>query len=324
MKPIFAIEADGQDVTDRFMTGFNSLTVTDEAGEKSDTVRITLADAKKQITNIKKGVKLRVRLGYQKPGQRPELHDVGRFVVDDVCYSGPPHQVEVTGRAADFTASLKGYKTRSFSGKTLGDIVGIIAGDHGLTLHMDESLGKQAIKHIDQTDESDLHFLTRLARQYDAVAKPVANDLLFTLQSAARTATGKELPEKVVQGNEITNYRYGAAERSEFGHVKAYWRKDAEAKRVEVLEGDDTLPGKTLHTPFPTEAEARAAAKAELSRLQRQGRELTLTMPGSADVFAERPLVVQALHPEIDGRYICKRVQHNLNDRGYSMNITAA
>jgi hypothetical protein len=51
-----------------------------------------------------------------------------------------------------------------------------------------------AIEHIDQSNESDLHLLTRLARQHGAVSKPVAGFRGFVSKGEAKSATGQQLP----------------------------------------------------------------------------------------------------------------------------------
>ncbi len=47
---------------------------------------------------------------------------------------------------------------------TSGAIVQAIAGKHQLKATVGDELGKVLIPHIDQTQESDMSFLTRLAR----------------------------------------------------------------------------------------------------------------------------------------------------------------
>jgi hypothetical protein len=57
-----------------------------------------------------------------------------------------------------------------------------------------QQLALIAIEHIDQSNESDLHLLTRLARQHGAVSKPVAGFLVFVFKGEAKSATGQQLP----------------------------------------------------------------------------------------------------------------------------------
>ncbi len=54
-----------------------------------------------------------------------------------------------------------------------------IAGRHNLKPAIGDALAKIAIAHIDQTHESDLSFLTRLSKRYDAVMNVKDSHLLF-------------------------------------------------------------------------------------------------------------------------------------------------
>lgn len=51
---------------------------------------------------------------------------------------------------------------------------------------MAESLAGIHVTHLDQTEEPDLHLLTRLAREHGAVAKPVAGFLVFVPRGEAK------------------------------------------------------------------------------------------------------------------------------------------
>jgi len=77
-------------------------------------------------------------------------------------------------------------KTRSWDATTLGKLVETIAGEHGYTPKVDPELGAIPIPHLDQTAESDMALLTRLAAKHDAVAKPVAGFLVLARQGAAK------------------------------------------------------------------------------------------------------------------------------------------
>ncbi|XHF80608.1 hypothetical protein R3J30_02130 [Xylella fastidiosa subsp. multiplex] len=51
-----------------------------------------------------------------------------------------------------------------------------MAAEHGMTWAISPSLTGVALPHIDQTEESDINVLLRLAQRYDAIAKPAGGD----------------------------------------------------------------------------------------------------------------------------------------------------
>lgn len=85
------------------------------------------------------------------------------------------------GRVAPCESSTSGrvdiqsQKSRSWkAGTTIGDMVRRIAGEHRLQQKVSASLAAIALPHIDQSAESDMNLLHRLAKRYDVVAKPAA------------------------------------------------------------------------------------------------------------------------------------------------------
>lgn len=71
----------------------------------------------------------------------------------------------IRARSADFRGTLNSRREESWHDKTLGDIVAVIAARNKLTASVTPALAGIHIPHIDQTQESDARFLTRLANR---------------------------------------------------------------------------------------------------------------------------------------------------------------
>lgn len=65
-----------------------------------------------------------------------------------------------------------------------------IAGEHGLEPKVTEAYADLFYEHLDQTDESDLNFLIRIAKEHDALATVKGQTLLFTAKGEGKTASG--------------------------------------------------------------------------------------------------------------------------------------
>nr|VFK64640.1 MAG: Phage late control gene D protein (GPD) [Candidatus Kentron sp. UNK]VFK71159.1 MAG: Phage late control gene D protein (GPD) [Candidatus Kentron sp. UNK] len=196
---------------------------------------------------------------------------MGLFVVDELELSGPPDTLTIRGRAADMEASLKEHRIRPWEDVTLGGMVKTIATEHGLTPAVGDFLAPIDIPRLDQTEESDLHLLTRLARQYDAVAKPANGYLLFVPKGEAKTATGKAIPTVSIHRNQISEHRVTLADRGRYQSVVAHWHDTASGERIQVRTGDGR-PTFTLRHAYPDAAAAGKAAKARLDKLNRGAR----------------------------------------------------
>ena len=157
-----------QDVTAAVRERLLGLRVSDEEGYRSDTVEISLDDRGGMVELPRRGAELKVELGYEESGRV----SMGRYTVDEVELSGPPATISIRAKAADMRATLKQRKTRSWHQISIGDLVATVAAEHGLESRTAEDLRGIVLPHVDQTDESDLHLLTRLGEQYDAEGRP--------------------------------------------------------------------------------------------------------------------------------------------------------
>nr|VFJ91504.1 MAG: hypothetical protein BECKLFY1418B_GA0070995_10269 [Candidatus Kentron sp. LFY] len=319
MTPSFRIFADSVEITEAIRDRLISLSVTDEAGWQSDTVEIRLNDRDGVIELPRKGAKLDVRLGYREDG----LVRMGLFVADELALSGPPDTLTIRGRAADMEAGLKEHKTRPWDDVTLGDMVAAIAAEHGLTPAVGDFLAPIDIPHLDQTEESDLHLLTRLARQYDAVAKPANGYLLFVPKGEAKTATGKTIPTVAIHRNQTAKHRVTLADRGKYQSVIAHWHDTGTGERVAVRVGEGS-PAFTLRHLYPDAEAAKRAAEARLDRLNRGLGEISLTLKyGYPALFAEAKLVLSGFRRGVDGKWVATRVSHTLGDGGYETRVDA-
>ena len=212
-------------------------------------------------------------------------------------------------------ASIKAPKIRSWDGITLGALVQTIAGEHGLTAKISDQLASIAIEHIDQTNESDLHLLTRLARQHGAVSKPVAGFLVFVPKGEAKSATGQQLPLVDIPKHQISRHRMTQAERGKYQSVKAYWHNSDAAEKHDVIVGDSEPVYSIRHT-YNDAQEATNAASAKLQSLLRGTATLSLTLLGKPELQAEGKIRITGIRDPVDGEWLINRVEHQLDSSG--------
>lgn len=320
MTPDFQIFADGVDVTGGLRDRLLRLTVTDEAGVDSDSVEIELDDRDNVLALPRTGAGLAVWMGYRETG----LALMGLFTVDEVTVEGPPWQLGITGRSADLREDFKSQKTRHFEDTTLGEVFGKIAGDHGLAPAIDPALASRKIAYAAQTEESDIHFMTRLARRFDALAKPANGRLVVVRHGDGRSGTGAALGAISLRPGDVTHVRLSLADRPRHGTVEADWYDDDEAERktVTVERGDG--PSMRLPHTYPSEEEAERAAEARGRELGRAEGSLTVELPGRTDIAAEMPVLMSGFRDGIDGAWTTVRAEHNLDSAGgYTVSFEA-
>ncbi|MCY7295088.1 contractile injection system protein, VgrG/Pvc8 family [Alteromonas sp. a30] len=323
MKPIFSIIANSQDITQKLQRNLVSIEVTDVMSPNSDSVRITLADVEAKLGVINVGMELEVSMGYEEGEGRKRLYRVGRFVLDEIGVSGPPTQVTLVGRSTNFIDTLKNYRNQSFDNTTLGEIARSIITSNGFTARIAPEIDQIQIEHIDQADESDLHFLSRLAQTYDALLKPSIREVILAPADAGETASGAQIESKPIHVSQLSRWSLELPKRTDYGCVKAYWRSDEQGERQVEMLGDESETCKVLKSTFLTQKEAKAAINSEKQRLDRELRNIHFTLPGDPELFAERPIRISGVHPLADGDFICKRVTHTLSSSGFVTSVKA-
>lgn len=229
----------------------------------------------------------------------------------------------IRAKGADMRAELKAQKTRSWGEVTLGDLTSRIAADHGLQARVGSALRSVAIPHLDQTEESDLNLLTRLAVDHDAVAKQSGEYLLLVPRGEVASATGRPMPAVDVRPEGTRRWRVTLADREAYSSVTARWHDPKTGKReIETAGSGD--PKWELRGAYASASEAAEAARSKLARLARGTALLTLDLsPGNPVVAAEAELQLAGFRPGADGSWTCQRVVHKLDRGGFSTAVEA-
>ncbi len=98
-----------------------------------------------------------------------------------------------------------------------------IAHRYKLTPVISEQLMSAEIDHADQTQESDMSFLTRMADILGAIATVKNGCLLFILPGGGVSANGKALPEFAITRGSADRHSFRIADRDAYTGVQAYW-----------------------------------------------------------------------------------------------------
>ena len=323
MRPVYVIKADGSDITGLIRGRLISLTITDETGLESDRAVIELDDRGNPFVLPGKGVHLDISAGFEMAG-RTVINNMGAFVVDEVGISGPPDKLIIEAKAANMTAKIKEKKTRAWDNVTLSDIVSTIARSHGLTPVVGTDLADILFEHLDQTEESDLHFLTRLGLEHDAVAKPVARRLLMTKKGQAKAASGKSLPTVALVRTDFVSpgWDMKAPDRGKYSAVTAYYQDAGTGDKIPVTVGSGS-PAYPIRAPFESQAMAYQAAQSKLTRLNRGTATLSGHVYGRADLFAEGRIQVSGVREGVNGLWGLTRVSTRISDQGYTVDFDA-
>jgi len=321
LKPTFSIFANGNDITAMLADRLMSMVITDEDGFQSDTVSLTLDNRGHVIKIPSNGGVLDIRLGYA----GKDVWLTGRYTIDEVALSGRPDTIVIGAKAADMRNRMKAPRSRSWHGVTIGAMVEKIAEEHQYKPAVAASIASTVIPHVDQTEESDMHLLTRLAEQFGCVFKPANGYLIFAPRQDLKSVTGKVMtPVTVLERDIIEKWNYRSVERGKYQTVVARWRDIAGNVDVEEKAGNGDDPVFTIRNIYASAVEARAAAQAKKDALDRGTATLDIPLIGTPAARAEKPLVPVGFHPVIDGaEWFISRAIHTLNSSGFKTRIEA-
>lgn len=297
-----------------------SLTLTDNKGMEADQLDIEIDDSDGQVEIPRRGVKLTLALGW---AGRP-LTDKGVFVVDEVSHQGAPDKLTISARSADLRAGLRTQKEKSWHAQALGEIVTAIARANQLKPVISAKFMTLQVGHVDQSNESDMAFLTRLAKSNGAVATVKAGKLLFFAEGKATTASGKPLTPVFIDRSDGDQHEWSESDRESYTGVTAQWQDKKTGKKTSETAGSkDNV--KTLRHVYVSAKNARRAAFAELRKLASASSNLKMTLAiGRPDLFPEMLVIFSGFKSMIgDTTWIINRLTHRLDDSGLTTGVEA-
>ncbi len=310
------------DITDRVRPRLVSLSLSEKRGEEADQLDLVLDDTDGKLDLPPTGATLQLQIGW-KQGRDVAvgLVDKGRFIVDEVSHSGPPDQVTIRARAADFASNIKTRREKSYHGTTLGAIVSEIAGRNKLKARCAVALASIAVSAKIQSRESDLAFLRRLGREHGAVAKIAAGTLIFAPIGTGKSASGKTLPAATILRREGDSHQFTRQKRDDVPGVAATWHDRKAGKRQTFTAGKADGAMK-LARVYPTEEVAQTAANTAHGKAGREPVTLTLSVLGRPDLAPEQKATVQGYKAAIDAiSWLITEVNHSLGDLGFTTAI---
>lgn len=310
MTPIFQILADGVDVTAKFNDRMIDLTVTDHEMGTADEVKIKVDDRDFAVTPPRKGALLSVSMGYVETG----MALMGTFTVRGRKRHFDKSQgavMEITGKSADLGKECKRPRTEDHEKTTLGGVVEKIAGRNGWGAKVSASLASLKVDYEAQSEESDIHLLTRLARELDAVCKVAKGTVLFLSRD--------DLPAtRVLTRTDFIDCTVSDDDRAQHKKATAHWHDRANHKRVPESEDGDDPEGPEFmvrHTLYDKDR-AKAAAKGKSSELGRKEKHLVGTLTGDQTIMAGMIAIVAIGADLYDGDYGLKTVTHHMVKAG--------
>lgn len=241
LTPQAELTIDGRRFGTQAMSRIISISLTDKRGFEADELTIELDDNDGTIAIPKTGSKITLKLGYQETG----LVEKGEYLVSEFTASGSPDILSITARAADLAEALAEQVEKSWHKQTLYQIIETIAKKHKYEYIISKDYQNQKIDHIDQTNESDASFMSRLAEQYDAIATVKNGKLLFIPAGESQTASGQPILPTTITRASGDSHSFTYSSSNSYQAVRAYYTDKKTGQKKEVLVNkDNAYPNK--------------------------------------------------------------------------------
>lgn len=249
------------------------------------------------------------------PGDAPRL-DCGLMEIGEVTLSGPPDMVEITAASARVKSTARVQKkTKAWEDKALSHIAAHVAEKCGLGLHW-EGLDHH-FERVDQREESDLGFLTRLAREHGNSVK-TAHEKLIVYAGQKYDQRGPH--GELVRGHsDIIGYRFATTSHDLYkGAVVSYWRPELKEHIVGEFWPDPAPASQdVLRVNQPVKDAAEAAKLAQTSLRRKNKVEVTAEITLKGAPFRRATEVVRMSgFGRFDGRYFVAEARHGLSGGG--------
>ena len=227
---------------------------------------------------------------------------------------------------------------------TVERVVSAIAHRYGLKPQISEMLMDIEIDHADQTEESDMSFLTRMAEMLGAITTVKSGNLLFIMPGGGVNAQGQPLPSFAITRSSGDRHQFRIADREAYTGVRAYWLdlNYGKKKKVSVKRRKPPKPKKeksssregdymegaegnvfVLRKTYQNEQAARRAAAAKWQQLQRGAASFSITLArGRAELYPEMHGTVTGFKSEIDNQdWIIAKAEHTIDNSGFTTQL---
>ena len=319
----YMILINGADVTEKWKSERRLLSIEaeDKEGETSDAVSLELDDRAPHIAWPPEGASLRLFLG----NSADDITDLGTYTLDAPEASSPPSRLTVKGHAANFISSGPGLpmqteRTRQWELSTLGVMTATIAKDHGLVSRIQTALASEVVGNLEQIDESDLQFLSRVAKGFGARVRVKGGLVSGNLEVVG---AGSVLPSVVLTPRDVERWAAPLGTRLKPGTVVATWHNPRTGLSGVKTAGNGE-PRLVLAEVFDTSAAALSAVKSRLKDGDRKSAQINIALTKlNTGLSAGAEIAMSGFRSEIDTVWNVVEVRHRVTANMARTSLTA-
>lgn len=305
----WSVNIGGRDLTSAWAPVLIDISVTDKAGEASDSCSLTIDDTDGRVTMPQKRQPLVVRL---------DGGEVFRGFVEKASSSGSRgggRVIKVAGKGFDTGAKGKEPQLFHLDDADLGSFLGKAAENAGYSIKVDDALAAIQKDYWAADADSFIALGQQLARKYGATFKIRGDRAVFAKRG--QQALGAV---RAVYGENLIDWDITPRDpRRKFTGGKARWfdRGSASFKEKDLgFDGEDVEALNLVRSIAADEEDADAVLGGRKSDNDREGGSGSVTLDLAIGAVVEGRCTVVGAKPDIDGSYTIDTVKHSANRGG--------
>lgn len=229
----------------------------------------------------------------------------------------------IRGKASDLRGSGRTIRNGSWEAVPLQRIVAEIGARNGWQAICPVPT---LVPRVDQVNESDFNFITRLARQFDSTAKVANGQLLVLPRQSGQSASGKSPGVVGIARGEVSQWYFRLDDKAARKAVRTRHLDVAsgEVRTIELVNDEAAEGQRPVHTDrhlYPNRAAAEQAAVARLASFNRDTAHVRPGLAWRTDLFAERSIDLQGFVDGLDGQYQIDSVEHVFTSSGWRTTV---
>lgn len=295
-------------------------TYSDVASGESDRMSITMQDIGKEWMGTlmpEKGaiIGAKIRLINWSNSEKADTFDCGRFVLDDISFSGRPLKCALEGVSVPVMDDFRVLPvTNTWENTTIKEIASQIAEKAGVSLHYEAD--RIQIAEVEQSRQPDSAFLYSLCEKY-GLAMKVYNHKIIIFDIALYEEKEAVL---TIRETDTLSWSFNTTIDGTYTGVELDYTDPDKEDTIKVTMGS---PGRmySLNTQAAGRYDAELQAAAKVNEANRKIQTMNATIRANPQAVVASQCVMVEGFGRFDGKYYVDQISHSLGS-GYTMKLS--
>lgn len=316
-KTSLIVKYNGKNLPDKLKNYVEGFKYTDVATGETDSVEFTLNNRDLRFINKnmpKKGDSLIVsirRTNWNKAGDTRNFK-CGKFVIDDISFSGPPSKGSIGAVSMPVKEEFKSTKrSKTYKNITIEQLARTITKRAGIALHY--SAKKIRIKEIEQNKEPDSSFLLSVCTDYGLGVKIYNGKVVIYDEEAYEKKKAVKTFSRT--GGEVINWEWNTTLQGTYTRARVSYTDPSDNKEHKIMIGKK---GRTLDVDVSafSKNDAILKAKAKLAAENKSRTTMSLTIYPDKNLVATNTIQLSGFR-KLSGKYYIDSIVHSVDGNGY-------